>query len=174
MNNKQNKFFHDLIAELLDIPKNKVIYSYLNNPMPTETFATIRYSSISEEVPTESIRSNEPEFNILIGHNLLNCEIQVFASKNLEACTMLCNLYNKLSMQNVVDRLHKANIAIVSYSNINDISSLLNNTNFKTRASIDLTIRFTPIYLDNVGYIANVNVNGNTGKDLLIKINTEE
>ena len=50
---------------------------------------------------------------------------------------------------------------------------LVDETAFQTRASVDITIRFTPTYLDSVGYIANVKVNGDTGNKLPIDIETE-
>lgn len=115
-----------------------------------------------------------PGVNNIIGHKLLTCEIQVFADNNRNACTMLYKLIDKLNKQSVINRLFKANIAIVDYNSVQDVSALLNNTHFTTRASVDIIIRFTPTYLDDVGYIANVKITGNTGKELPIEIITEE
>ncbi|WP_370858443.1 phage neck terminator protein [Megamonas funiformis] len=174
MNDEQNLLFHDLVAELLDLQKNKVIYAYQNAPKPKDTFAYIRYASIKDEVQSSFERTNKPGVNNIIGHKLLTCEIQVFADNNRNACTMLYKLIDKLNKQSVINRLFKANIAIVDYNSVQDVSALLNNTHFTTRASVDIIIRFTPTYLDDVGYIANVKITGNTGKELPIEIITEE
>ena len=99
MNDEQNLLFHDLVAELLDLQKNKVIYAYQNAPKPKDTFAYIRYASIKDEVQSSFERTNKPGVNNIIGHKLLTCEIQVFADNNRNACTMLynCLLYTSPS-----------------------------------------------------------------------------
>lgn len=46
MNDEQNLLFHDLVAELLDLQKNKVIYAYQNAPKPKDTIQIHLYVSV--------------------------------------------------------------------------------------------------------------------------------
>ena len=86
---------------------------------------------------------------------------------------MLNNLLNCLDKHTVMSQLDNAGIVIVQHEAVQDISELVDKTAFQTRASVDIIIRFTPTYLDDVGYIANVKVSGNTGNELPIDIETE-
>lgn len=175
MTQEQKKILHDVIAEILELPKNRVIYAYQNAPQITDTFALMRFYAYREEVPTEIIPSGEPGIEKLIAHNNLTLEIQVFTKigTDLDACVILNNLLNCLDKHTVMSRLDNAGIVIVQHEAVQDISELVDETAFQTRASVDITIRFTPTYLDNVGYIANVKLSGDTGNKLPIDIETE-
>lgn len=135
----------------------------------------MRFYAYREEVPTEIIPSGEPGIEKLIAHNNLTLEIQVFTKigTDLDACVMLNNLLNCLDKHTIMSRLDNAGIVIVQHEAVQDISELVDETAFQTRASVDITIRFTPTYLDNVGYIANVKLSGDTGSKLPIDIETE-
>lgn len=175
MTQEQKKILHDVIAEILGLPKNRVIYAYQNAPQITDTSALMRFYAYHEEVPTEIIPSGEPGIEKLIAHNNLTLEIQVFTKigTDLDACVMLNNLLNCLDKHTIMSRLDNAGIVIVQHEAVQDISELVDETAFQTRASVDITIRFTPTYLDNVGYIANVKLSGDTGSKLPIDIETE-
>ena len=175
MTQEQKKILHDVIAEILGLSKNRVIYAYQNAPQITDTFALMRFYAYREEVPTEIIPSGEPGIEKLIAHNNLTLEIQVFTKigTDLDACVMLNNLLNCLDKHTIMSRLDNAGIVIVQHEAVQDISELVDETAFQTRASVDITIRFTPTYLDNVGYIANVKLSGDTGSKLPIDIETE-
>lgn len=175
MTQEQKKILHDIIAELLNLPKNKVIYAYQNAPQIIDTFAVMRFYAYREEVPTEIVPTGEPGVEKLIAHNNLTLEIQVFTKigTDLDACVILNNLLNCLDKHTVMSRLDNAGIVIVQHEAVQDISELIDETAFQTRASVDITIRFTPTYLDNVGYIANVKLSGDTGNKLPIDIETE-
>ena len=77
MTQEQKKILHDIVAEILRLPKNRVIYAYQNAPQITDTFAVMRFYAYREEVPTEIINS-EPGIEKLIAHNNLTLEIQIF------------------------------------------------------------------------------------------------
>lgn len=175
MTQEQKKILHDVIAEILELPKNRVIYAYQNAPQITDTFALMRFYAYREEVPTEIVPTGEPGVEKLIAHNNLTLEIQVFTKigTDLDACVILNNLLNCLDKHTVMSRLDNAGIVIVQHEAVQDISELVDETAFQTRASVDITIRFTPTYLDNVGYIANVKLSGDTGNKLPIDIETE-
>lgn len=175
MTQEQKKILHDIVAEILRLPKNRVIYAYQNAPQITDTFAVMRFYDYREEVPAEFIPAGEPGIEKLIAHNNLTLEIQVFTKMgtDLDACVMLNNLLNCLDKHTVMSQMDNAGIVIVQHEPIQDISELVDETSFQTRASVDITIRFTPTYLDDVGYIANVKVSGNTGNELPIDIETE-
>ena len=175
MTQEQKKVLHDIIAEILGLPKNRVIYAYQNAPQITDAFALMRFYAYREEVPTEIVPTGEPGVEKLIAHNNLTLEIQVFTKigTDLDACVILNNLLNCLDKHTVMSRLDNAGIVIVQHEAVQDISELVDETAFQTRASVDITIRFTPTYLDSVSYIANVKVNGDTGNKLPIDIETE-
>ena len=175
MTQEQKKVLHDIIAEILGLPKNRVIYAYQNAPQITDTFAVMRFYAYREEVPAEIIPTGEPGIEKLIAHNNLTLEIQIFTKigTDLDACVMLNNLLNCLDKHTVMSQLNNAGIVIVQHEAVQDISELVDKTVFQTRANVDIIIRFTPTYLDDVGYIANVKVSGNTGNKLPIDIETE-
>lgn len=175
MTQEQKKVLHDIIAEILGLPKNRVIYAYQNAPQITDTFAVMCFYAYREEVPAEIIPTGEPGIEKLIAHNNLTLEIQIFTKigTDLDACVMLNNLLNCLDKHTVMSQLNNAGIVIVQHEAVQDISELVDKTVFQTRANVDIIIRFTPTYLDDVGYIANVKVSGNTGNELPIDIETE-
>lgn len=175
MTQEQKKALHDIIAELLNLPKNRVIYAYQNAPQITDTFAVMRFYAYREEVPTEIVPSNNPGIEKLIAHDNLTLELQLFTKIGTKsnACSLLNDLMNCFDKHTVMNKLDDVGIVIVQHEPVQDISELVDETLFQTRASVDITIRFTPIYFDDVGYITNVKVNGNTGDELPINIETE-
>lgn len=175
METAQKKIFHNIVADILGLEKSNVINSYLNKPRPQKTYCTLRYYGYELEVPNEIRKTKSPGVLQVVSPGLLTCEIQYFAGKEVDACNELAKLINAFDKPSIVAQLDTAKIVIVDSTAVQDISALLENTNFETRASVDITIRFTKYLNDDVGYITKVDIDGSTNERALpIYVDSEE
>lgn len=162
METSQKKFVHDLVAEILALEKNKVINANQNAPKPTKNYCTLRYYSHSQETPGEERISSPGVINVLTSNTVM-LEIQMYANAGVDACKALNNLVNRLDAPTVTDQCRQNNIAFFDSSEVQDLTALLDGTIWETRAAVDLTIRYSTEFADDVGYIETVQIIGKTG-----------
>lgn len=173
MEQEQKLIFHDIVTEVLNLPKNCVINTYQNRPRPKKNYCTLRYYSHNQEVPSEIRTTKDPGILNVISLGLLTCEVQYFASGETDACNELIKLVNAFDKPSIIAKLDEAKIVVVDSQPIQDISALESKTDINTRASVDITIRFTRYADDDVGYITQVNINGKTNnQDISLNIKT--
>ena len=162
MKTDQKIAFRQLVASALGLDLSKVFNAQQNMPKQQKTYCTLRYYSYGQETPYEHILTTTPGEQLTISRQTLVCEIQMFATAGTDACAALQNLVNAFDRQPIIDKLKANDIAIVSAESVQDISALLDNTVWETRASVDITIRFTNTVSDDVGYIDTVKIDGKT------------
>ena len=162
MNSTQKQAFHDIVASVLGLSKSSVITANQNAPRPTKTYCTLRYYSHSQEVPSEQRKTATAGEELVISPTNLRCEVQMFATTGTDACYELNKLVNAFDRQTIIDICNTNNFCIIDAEPVQDISALLDNTTWETRASVDINIRFNTEYTDNVGYVATVEIAGNT------------
>ncbi len=155
-----DKFLHDLVAELLDLPLNKVIWAYPDAPRPQGTHAVLRYYGQRQEVPAERrIRNSEGDAD-LINRWLVWLEVQVYAQKGANALQMIKELVNKSELFDVQQRCHIQRVALINFEPIKDLTALLDGRKWESRAAIDIQIRFTDITADKLPMLENVIITG--------------
>lgn len=160
METNQRTIFRKTVAELLGLDLNKVILAMQNAPKQTKTFATLHYYSNRQEVPYEHIATDTPGEIMTVSRNTLVCEVQLFATTSTDACEALQTMVDGFDRPPIIDRLQDVGLAIVSCSVVNDISALLDETTWETRASVDITMRYTRTVIDNVGSIEKIRITG--------------
>lgn len=164
MEREQKKIFHDVVADALGLPKKQVINSYQNKPRPAQDFCTLRYYGYDQEVPSEIRTTAEDGVLDVISLNMLRCEVQYFAKPGGDACKQLVMMVNAFDRPTVIAELDKGGIVVVDNEPIQDISALLEHTDFETRAAVDITLRITIHSRDDVGYMENISANGSVSK----------
>lgn len=162
METNQKIAFRQLVASVLGLDISKVFNAQQNMPKQSKTYCTLRYYSYGQEVPYEHILTTTAGEQLTISRQTLVCEVQMFATSGTDACAALQNLINAFDRQTIIDQLKTSDIAIVSAEPVQDISALLDNTVWETRASVDITIRFTSTVSDDVGYVDKVEITGKT------------
>ncbi|WP_196595243.1 LIC_12616 family protein [Pectinatus frisingensis] len=162
METNQKIAFRQLVASVLGLDISKVFNAQQNMPKQSKTYCTLRYYSYAQETPYEHVLTTTPGEQLTISRNTLICEIQMFAASGTDACAQLQKLINAFDRQTINDQMDAAGIAIVSAEQVQDISALLDDTVWETRASVDITIRFTNTVSDDVGYVDKVEITGKT------------
>ena len=154
-------FIHSIVTELLGCT---VIWANQNGPKPRKPFAKLRlYASrsvgMNDEVPTDT--AGKIEIKGTIEKTL---EVQYFGT---DAEQKLIELNQALSKPTVLDKCFSASVAFFDAQNVQDLTGLLDATNYEERASIDLSVRFTLSATDEPGYFDKVSINAD-GKTLEI------
>lgn len=152
------KFIHDIVAELLGLPKNRVIKAYSNGPAPKDNHATIRYYGLKQEVPAEyRLLNSNGDMDIRTTWNCV-CEIQYYATKG-DAVQELRRLSNQLEKYSIQQRFSAQRLALFSYEQIQDLTALVSDT-WQSRAALDIHIRFTDSTPDRIDMIEKIQVTG--------------
>lgn len=105
----------------------------------------------------------------VIGLVQATVNIQSFGKGSIER---LCSLQSRMELPSVVDRFYLANIATNYIGTVNDITGLLDGTNYQERASVDLTISYDRSVVDNPGWFDKVEITGvltNKGEEVPAK-----
>ncbi len=156
-------FIHSIMTELLGCT---VIWAKQNGPKPKKPFATLRLYAFrgvgtNDEVPTDTPGGVEVK-----GTFEATLEIQYFGDS---AEQKLIELDQSLSKPTIVDRCFGTGVAFFDAQNVQDLTGLLDATNYEERASIDLSIRYANAMTDNPGYVSQVNLNMNQNYDFTVK-----
>ena len=161
MTKAMKKFLHDITAETLGLPLNKVIWAYQNGmPKPKHPFVLVRSYGLKEEAQEEFRDTDKPNVKLVRVPMSENLEVQYFAGTNndIDPVYELRQYLRKLEDPNVVDSFFVQKMAIFSYSEINDITTLLNNQVYERRAVVELKVRFNSEYETDLGAIEQVKI----------------
>ena len=151
-------FIKDLLAELLELPKNRVIYQNPNAPRLTSTHATIRYFSFQQETAAEDRRKRDTdEYDVLIVWNA-TLELQLYNHEDGVSALMM--LVHKLNKPSIIERCSSQGVAFFGTTAVQDITELIDETSWESRANVDLMIRFTESVNDDLPVFDTVIVNG--------------
>jgi len=150
-------FIHNIVTELLGCT---VIWGKQNCPKPRKPFATLRLYAfrgvgMNDEIPTATLGQVEVK-----GTQEATLEVQYFGT---DAEQKLIELNQALSRPTIVDRCFGAGVAFFDAQNVQDLTALLDATNYEERASIDLSVRFMLSVIDEPGYINTVTITAEDG-----------
>ena len=137
MTNDQRQFIHDLIAELLNIPKPSVIWANQNDmPRPMKTYATLRLYNAQREAAEELRPTDTPGVMNIVVPTSAMLEVQYTDNQKQNPLETLEYMVRGLEKPTVADRCQAARVAF------------------------DLSIRYMSEVTDDVGYIETVEIGG--------------
>lgn len=146
-------FIAELEAMFPDIP---IIRAKQNMAVQYENYIVI---DLLGETPLGNMGkwNLKQEHISVIGLVQTTLNIQSFGKGSVERLSIL---QGRIELPSVVDRFYLANIAVNRTSTVNDITGLLDGTNYQERASIDLTISYDRSMVDNPGWFDRVAITG--------------
>lgn len=160
MKNQQKKFIHDLVAELLELPKNQVIWSNQNGIKPKKNFAKLRIYSHVPEAMAEQRKTGIPgEINIFTSWRC-KLEVQYYCMTGNDAQGALINLVQDLERPSIVDQCFANRVAFFDTNPVQDLTALLDGTLWEARAAVDLSIRYNVVRRDAPGHIETIHIGG--------------
>lgn len=83
--------------------------------------------------------------------------VQAYGNGSVE---LLAELWGNLERPMVVDEFFKANIAVTTTGDVQDLTELMDNRAYQERASIDLTVSFDRDFVDNPEWFEFVRIAG--------------
>ncbi len=150
MTDKQRLFIHDLIAELLRLKKNKVIWAYQSRmPRQEKPFATLRAYSEQLEAMAELLQDGDAIHAVAPSAFVL--EVQYFGRNDEEPQEKIVNMIRRLELPSIVDKCAAARVAFFGAEPVQDLSTLLDNQDWERRAAVDLHVRYSYAMHDDDG-----------------------
>lgn len=163
MKSEQKKFIHDLVAELLRLEKNKVIWKHPNAPRPEKDFAVLRIHNRKPEAMGEERHTEKPGELDVFTPNSCFLEVQLYAKDGIDAESQLENMARDLELPTVVDRCSANGIAFFDSGPVQDLTALLDGTTWETRAFLELSVRYNIVRHDRPGYIETIHFQSDSG-----------
>jgi hypothetical protein len=142
------------VAELLALPKNKVIWVNQEGPQPASPFVTLHYfSEIAEAMAEHLPTATEGEIDLRTP-TAFTLEVQYFGKKKSFPVDVLYDFVRQLERPTIIDKFAIAGVAFVYAESVQDVSALMGNEQqVEARAAVDLHLRYTASVIDNPGVI---------------------
>lgn len=161
MTNDQRQFIHDLVAELLDIPKSSVIWAHQNNmPQPRKAYAMLRLYNAQREAAEELRPTDTPGIVNVIVPTSAMLEVQFTDNLKNNPLETLERMVRGLEKPTVADRCQAARMAFFNAGPVQDVSFTLGSVAWEHRAAVDLSVRYMSEITDDVSYINEVEMTG--------------
>jgi hypothetical protein len=130
-----------------------VLWLYPNAPRPTTQYVTLLISSF---VQIGRDWNNSPTttsgIGNFVGDREFTLQVQAYGDTPMQ---VLENLRTSLQKTSVLSALNAAGIVYVNWNPILDITDLV-DSRYEQRCTMDLLFRLAQKYTDNLGFIANV------------------
>jgi len=134
-----------------------VVWEKGNGPRPGKPFATLDLKTGPQYGGDDHVRDGER----LCGNRQLMVSVNIFSDNN--PWQMAADLRTSLQLPMVIDALDAEGISIGEIMGINDLSSLIDNTNWEQRAQFDFFIIVASDKIFDAGQILTVEFNNNIG-----------
>lgn len=164
MKEAQKKFLHDSVAEILNLPKNKVIWAYQNNmPRQKMPYVLLRLWGMDAEAQGE-IRPPEPDStvrNIVVPQTVI-LEVQYFAGTKCETDPSheLQRLIRSLETPIWADAFFNERVVVYNAEPVQDLTELIDGQTYEYRAAVDLRVRYNSEEENDLGQIQTVEISG--------------
>ena len=163
------RFLHDIVAEILGLPKSKVIWSNQDGVKQTLPLAALRIYSHRAEAMEEKRPASSPGMIDLRVPTAFVMEVRYFDKKNSYPTDILDDFVRCLEKPTVVDSCFVNGVSVLYADPVQDITTLLDNSQqFEQAAAVDLHCRFTNSVTDDVSYIDTVDIEGGPDDSQLI------
>ena len=161
MRQATRKFLHDMIAELLDLPGQKVIWANQDGVRQAVPLVTLMsYAERSEAMAEQRFTVTPGELDVRTPTGFV-LEVQLFDKKGTFPVDTLSEFIRHLERPTIVDRFFAAGVAFLYADPVQDVTALLgNDQQYEPRAAVDLHCRFTSSVTDDVSYIETVEISG--------------
>jgi len=163
MNNIRKKFLHNIIAEILELPLNKVIWAYQNKmPRQTPPYVLLRLFGMKAE-GQEEIRNTEIDDvkKIFVSQSII-LEVQYFAGTTIkiDPTQELEKLLRQLENPEIVEKFFVNRLAVFDHEQIQDLTTLIDSQTYEYRALVELRVRFNSEIESNLGAIEELKIAG--------------
>lgn len=173
MTSTQRKFIHDLMAELLGLGKNKVVWANQNMPKPGKPFATLRLYSSKGQAHEEIRKTDKSDVYRVLTPTDAYLEVQLYddaTSPYEQVEAMVQSLWRPT----IADRCAAMRIAFFDAGDILQMDAPLDNTRYEHRAVVDLNVRYHRMVKDVIDPITEVVIDGRTAdRSLPIDVKSE-
>lgn len=157
-------FLHDVVADVLGLPLDSVVWANENGPKQANPLVTLfAYSFTKQAMPDQLKANGATVYNTPIDAVL---EVQYFGTPPdggypTDALEMLCLT---LDTPAITDRSIAAGVAFFNYGTIQDVTALLKNyQQYEPRAAVDINFRYAATigdFTETEETIEGVNVDG--------------
>ena len=161
MNSLQKKFIHDLIAEILELPNNRVIWEFPNAPRPKKPYATLQTFAEMAEAQEDIVSTKETGIYNVVVPVTQTFRVQYFGLRDEDVTDKLNYLARKLETPTIVDRCFANRVAFFNATSVQDLTEIMDTQSVDVRASIDFYVRTNSEILDDLSVIEKVKVKEN-------------
>jgi hypothetical protein len=166
MQMEMRRFLHDIIAEVLDLPKGSVIWANQDGVKQAVPLVTLQTYSHRAEAMEDRLTTDTPGIIDMKVPTEFVLAVRYFGAKKSYPVDILDDLVRHLEKPSVVDKCFSHGIAILYADPVQDITTLLDNyQQFEPAAAVDLHCRFTNAVSDDAGYIDTVEITGEYDPD---------
>jgi hypothetical protein len=159
MTTNEKKFIHDLIAELLGLAKNKVVWVYPNAPQPARPFATLQLFAQRGEAQEDIIPTASVGVYDVVVPETQTLSVQLYDTKGGDVCSKLDTLARRLETPTVADKCFAAGVAFYDAESVIDLTDAVDDANAMPRANIDLFVRTNSVITDDLSVIEETDAN---------------
>ena len=160
MNSTTKKFIHDLIAEILGLAKDHVIWGYPNAPRPTKPYATLQIFAEVGEAQEDILKTTQVGIYNVVVPVTQTLRVQYFGGSDMDVTDKLNDLARKLETPTYADKCFANNVAFYNQTSVQDLTEIMEQS-VDVRASIDFYVRTTNEILDDLSVIEKVKVDEN-------------
>ena len=163
MTEEQKKFLHDQIAEILELPLNKVIWAYQNlMARQTPPYVLLRLFGMKAEGQEEIRDTENDDVKKIFVSQAVILEVQYFAGTKItiDPTRELEKLLRQLENPEVVEKFFLNKIAVFDHEEIQDLTTLIDSQTYEYRALVELRVRFNSIIESKLGAIEKVKIEG--------------
>ena len=157
MNSTTKKFVHDLIAEILGLAKDHVIWDYPNAPRPTKPYATLQIFAEVGEAQEDILKTTQVGVYKVVVPVTQTLRVQYFGGSDIDVTDKLNNLARKLETPTFADKCFANNVAFYNQTSVQDLTEIMEQS-VDVRASIDFHVRTNSEILDDLSVIEQVEV----------------
>ena len=161
MNSTTKKFIHDLVAEILGLAKNHVIWDYPNAPRPTKPYATLQLFAEVGEAQEDILKTTTVGIYNVVVPVTQTLRVQYFGGTDMDVTDKLNYLARKLETPTYADKCFAKNVAFYNATSVQDLTEIMDDESVDVRSSIDFYVRTTNEILDDLSVIEKVKVDEN-------------
>ena len=195
MRAEDKDFIQTLTADILDLPRNSVIWAFPNAPRPPKPYAVLQLFSFQREAQEEiAYKGEEWEYSNIPDEiygfegqehvegfdkgrfadveykEYFDVKVPVAGILRIQflgdgAVDRLEYLVRKLEAPTIVDRCHAQGIAFFNTGPVTDIEGLLSGQTYEQRASVDVSLRYTSDIVDDIHTIIGVKVESDINEE---------
>ena len=157
MNSTTKKFIHDLIAEILGLSKDHVIWDFPDAPRATKPYATLQIFAERREGQENIRKTNQVGIYNVVVPVTQTLRVQYFGGSDMDVTDKLKHLARKVETPTYADKCFANSVAFYDCTSVQDLTEIMEQS-VDVRASIDFFVRTTSELIDDLSVIEKVKV----------------